>query len=66
MIAAGFVDAGCKVSITSRDAAAAEQVAREMSESGSCIALNADWPALTLRSPWPISTSPVSNASIFW
>lgn len=42
MIAAGFVDAGCKVYITSRDAAAAEQAARQMSESGSCIALHAD------------------------
>jgi NAD(P)-dependent dehydrogenase (short-subunit alcohol dehydrogenase family) len=42
MIAEGFVDAGCKVYITSRDRDGCEQAAREMSASGSCVALPAD------------------------
>jgi NAD(P)-dependent dehydrogenase (short-subunit alcohol dehydrogenase family) len=42
MIAAGFVEAGCKVYITSRDAEAVELAAKEMSASGTCLALSAD------------------------
>jgi NAD(P)-dependent dehydrogenase (short-subunit alcohol dehydrogenase family) len=42
MIAAGFVAAGCKVYITSRDQEACEQAALEMSAAGTCLALAAD------------------------
>jgi NAD(P)-dependent dehydrogenase (short-subunit alcohol dehydrogenase family) len=42
MIAEGFLRAGCKVYITSRDVAAGELAAREMSEFGTCIALGSD------------------------
>jgi NAD(P)-dependent dehydrogenase (short-subunit alcohol dehydrogenase family) len=42
MIAAGFVGAGCKVYITSRDQEACEQAALEMSAAGTCFALAAD------------------------
>jgi NAD(P)-dependent dehydrogenase (short-subunit alcohol dehydrogenase family) len=42
MIAAGFVEAGCTVYITSRDAEAGKLAAREMAQSGTCIALAAD------------------------
>jgi NAD(P)-dependent dehydrogenase (short-subunit alcohol dehydrogenase family) len=42
MIAEGFLRAGCKVYITSRDVAAGELAAREMSEVGTCIALGSD------------------------
>jgi NAD(P)-dependent dehydrogenase (short-subunit alcohol dehydrogenase family) len=43
MIAEGLVEAGCKVYITSRDHAACEQAALEMSQSGVCFALGGDW-----------------------
>jgi NAD(P)-dependent dehydrogenase (short-subunit alcohol dehydrogenase family) len=42
MIAAGFVDAGAKVYISSRKAEVCEQVAAELSERGSCVAIPAD------------------------
>lgn len=42
MIAAGLVDAGCKVYISSRDQPACEQAALEMSATGTCLALTAD------------------------
>jgi NAD(P)-dependent dehydrogenase (short-subunit alcohol dehydrogenase family) len=42
MIAEGFVDAGVKVYISSRKADVCEQVAAELSQKGTCIALPAD------------------------
>jgi NAD(P)-dependent dehydrogenase (short-subunit alcohol dehydrogenase family) len=42
MIARGFVEAGAKVYVSSRKADVCEQVAKELSESGECIALPAD------------------------
>jgi len=42
MIASGFVDAGAKVYISSRKADVCEQVAAELSERGTCLALPAD------------------------
>ncbi len=42
MIAAGYIDAGAKVYISSRKADVCEQVAAELSERGVCVALPAD------------------------
>jgi NAD(P)-dependent dehydrogenase (short-subunit alcohol dehydrogenase family) len=42
MIAEGFVDAGANVYIASRKADVVEQVAKELSEKGSCVGLAAD------------------------
>jgi NAD(P)-dependent dehydrogenase (short-subunit alcohol dehydrogenase family) len=42
MIARGFVDAGAKVYVSSRKADVCEQVAKELSEIGECVALPAD------------------------
>jgi NAD(P)-dependent dehydrogenase (short-subunit alcohol dehydrogenase family) len=42
MIAEGFVDAGASVFIASRKADVVEQVAKELSEKGSCVGLAAD------------------------
>ena len=42
MIAAGFVEAGAKVYIASRKAEACQEVAAELSQSGTCIAAPAD------------------------
>ena len=42
MIARGFVSAGAKVYISSRKADVCEQVAEELSQEGSCIAIPAD------------------------
>jgi NAD(P)-dependent dehydrogenase (short-subunit alcohol dehydrogenase family) len=42
MIAEGFVDAGASVYISSRKADACEQVAAELSEKGTCVAVPAD------------------------
>ncbi len=42
MIAKGFVEAGAKVYIASRKAAVCEEVAKELSKSGECIAIPAD------------------------
>jgi NAD(P)-dependent dehydrogenase (short-subunit alcohol dehydrogenase family) len=42
MIAKGFVEAGVKVYIASRKAAVCEEVAKELSKSGECIAIPAD------------------------
>lgn len=42
MIAAGYIDAGAKVYISSRKADVCEQVAAELSERGECVALPAD------------------------
>jgi NAD(P)-dependent dehydrogenase (short-subunit alcohol dehydrogenase family) len=42
MIARGYVEAGAKVYVSSRRADACEQVAKELSALGSCIALPGD------------------------
>ena len=42
MIAAGYVEAGAKVYVSSRKAAACEETAAELSKAGTCIALPAD------------------------
>ncbi len=42
MIATGFIDAGAKVYISARSADVCEEVAAELSERGSCVALPAD------------------------
>lgn len=42
MIAEGFLSAGCKVYVTSRDSVALQQAARELAEIGECVPLVAD------------------------
>ncbi|HXQ44250.1 MAG TPA: SDR family NAD(P)-dependent oxidoreductase [Acidimicrobiales bacterium] len=42
MIAGGYVEAGAKVYVSSRDSGACEKVAAELSEVGTCVALPAD------------------------
>src|SRR5579884_3238530 len=44
MIARGYVEAGAKVYISSRKAEVCEQVARELSARGTCVALLAEYP----------------------